>query len=351
MQFFNRSGLWSRSILALFFCVSFGFFTTASAKEEFPGWFSAYISGSERLALYAAGQAEIREVIPQLIYQTGGAHKGSWPQIISKDISFSPILYYDTNFNGGSTEPHIINLGGFPFHVGELAEEGVVAGGGVSGGVLASYRTGSTILLAAGGSAEWLVDKRLERQFGYVNVCAEHHMTGWTWLDGCLSSLRVLRNYDDPVTQHSFSLGPTIIYQTAGLDQQFSMRGSRIFMERGPQNAIEADWIGAFPNIGAVSVGARLAEELEQENTRLREMTVGLVRPIKNRPVKFDLNYYETGGFSYAAQLREDRGAAGTIRFPINEKWRFNTSMGRRNSNIDAYDENFTRVNFEYTGW
>lgn len=338
-----------QSSMMVLFCLVFS--TPAFSDEDFPGWFSAYISGSERLGLYAAGEAGIVEVIPQLIYQTGGAHQGGWPQIISKEINVGPVLYHDTNFNGGSSEPHIVDLGGFPFTVGELAESGVVAGGSVSGGVLASYRTGSTVLLTAGGSAEWLVDKGLKRQVGYINACAEHHITGWTWLDGCLSTVRVLRNYDDPVTQHSYSLGPTVVYQTAGLPQQLNIRGSRTFMERGPQNAVEADWIGAFPNIGAVSVGARLAEELEQENTRLREMTLGLVRPIADRPVKFDLNYYETGGFIYGAEVRKDRGVTGAIRFPINEKWRFNASLGRRNSNIEAYDETFSRVNIEFSGW
>lgn len=350
MRFSRGSGIRPRSILALFLCLLGALPTTASAEEEFPGWFSAYISGSERLGLYAAGQAGIRDVIPRLVYQTGGAHKGRIPQIVAKDISFSPIFYYDTNFNGGSSDPHVVYLSGFPLTVGDLAESGFVGGASVNGGIKASYRTGSTVLLSAGGSAEWLINKGMKRQLGYVNACAEHHLTGWTWLDGCMSSIRVLRSYDSHVSQHSFSLGPTVVYQTGGLSQQFSIRGTRTFMEQGPQNAIEADWIGAFPNIGAISIGAMLAEELEQENTSLREASVGLVRPIKNRPVKFDLYYYETGGFSYGDQVREDRGTVFSVRFPINEQWRFNASLGARNSTIDAYDETITRLNIEYTG-
>lgn len=323
-----------------------------AAAEEFPGWFAAYISGSDRLALYAAGQEGVQDVIPQLVYRTGGMHKGPTPQIIARDIGVRPILYYASNFNGGIPGQHI-ELGGLQFTVDEesRAKNGLVAGASIYGGVIASYRTGSTVQLGVGGSAEWLAGEGQRRQQANVSLCAEHHLTGWTWLDGCISTVRVLRSYDTNVSQHDISLGPTIVYQTGGLSQQFGLRGTRTFMEDGPQNGIEADWIGSFPNIGAINVGLQLAEELEGENTQLRGLDLGIVRPIANRPVNIALNYNETGGYILSGKEREDQVITVSVRAPINEKWRVNGFLGKRRSNFDAYDETIGRVSFDLTKW
>lgn len=333
-------------------CLSLLFTSTAHAEEEFPGWYSSVISGSDRLALYSAAQAGVKDAVPPLVYRTGGMHRGATPQVIARDIRARPILYYATNFNGGIPGTQI-NLGGLDFTIDEesRAKSGIAAGASVSGGLVASYRKGSLLRLSFGSSAEWLTGEGLRRQQLGVSACGQHHLGGWTWLDGCISAVRVWRSYDTHVSQQNISLGPAMIYTTGGMDQQLGLRATRQFHDDGPQNGLEADWIGAVPDLGAVSVGLEWAEVLEGENTSLRGLSLGLVRPADHHPVEFSLNYNETGGYRLAGKDREDRTVSLGLNMPLTEKFSLNAMIGRRNSTIAAYDESFWRFNVDLRDW
>ncbi|RNF35744.1 hypothetical protein [Paracoccus methylarcula] len=334
------------------FCLSLLFAGTAQAEEEFPGWYASLISGSDRLALYSAARAGVEGAIPPLIYRTGGMHRGAAPRVIARDVDARPILYYATNFNGGIPGAQI-SLGGLDFTIDDesRAKSGIVAGASVSGGLVASYRRGSLLRLSFGSSAEWLTGEGLRRQQLGVSGCGQHHLGGWTWLDGCIGAIRVWRSYDRHVSQQNISLGPTVIYTAGGIDQQFGLRAKRIFHEDGPQNGLQADWIGAFSGIGAISIGLEWAEMLEGENTTLRGMSLGLVRPTEFSPVKVSLNYDETGGYRLAGRDRKDRTISLGVEMPVTEKIGLDATIGRRASTIDAYDESFWRFNVDLRDW
>lgn len=334
------------------FCFSFLFGGTAYAQDEFPGWYASSISGSDRLALYSAARAGVEDAIPPLVYRTGGMHRGSTPRMIGRDIRARPILYYATNFNGGIPGDKI-NLGDLEFTVDDdsRAKSGFVVGASVSGGIVASYRQGSLLRLSFGSSAEWLTGGGLRRQQIGISGCGQHHLGGWTWLDGCASAIRVWRSFDSHVSQQSISLGPTMIYTVAGIDQQLGLKATRTFHDDGPQNGLEAEWIGAFADMGAVSVGLEWAEVLEGENTRLRGLSLGLVRPADHKPVEFSLNYNETGGYILSGKEREDRTVSLAVDIPLTEKFSANATIGRRKSTVPAYDEDFWRFNIDLRDW
>lgn len=334
------------------FCLSSLFSGTAYAQEEFPGWYASVISGSERLALYSAARAGVEDSILPYVYRTGGMHRGATPQVIGRDIRARPVLYYASNFNGGIPGEKI-NLGGLEFTIDDesRAKSGLVAGVSVSGGIVASYRQGSLLRLAFGSSAEWLTGEGLRRQQVGISGCGQHHLGGWTWLDGCVSAVKVWRSYDTHVSQQNISLGPTMVYTAAGIDQQLGLKATRTFHDDGPQNGLEAEWIGAFSDLGAVSVGLEWAEVLEGENTSLRGLSLGLVRPADHKPVEFSLNYNETGGYRLSGKEREDRTLSLGVDIPLTEKLSANATIGRRNSTVPAYDEDFWRFNIELRDW
>ncbi len=350
---FARMSVWLAFAVALSGGIAGG--SSDAAQPEISPAEAALLSGSDRLALFALGQETGgRGSAPaaELARWTGGLHQGRWPRVISRGVRAAPILSYASNFNGGLHAGQI-RLGGLDFVIDESAraKSGINAGATLNGGVSASYRTGSTLRLSAGMMGEWLVGKGLNRQQAGLAACAEHHLTGWTWLDGCAGVTRLWRNYDSDVTQQSYSLGPTTLFEAGGFTHQVNVSATRLVQDDGQQNGIQFDWLTAVPRLGALNVTAGWADEMRDQNARRQNLSLALTRPVADRPVRFRLDLDRTGGSRAFGIDRKDTVVVASVRVPLLGRLALDASVGRRNSNIDLYDETFGGLSASVIDW
>lgn len=323
---------------------------TLPARADFPipGWRAALDSGSDRLALYALAQTRQPEAAP-LIGALGGivglGHRGPGLQRLDRWAAITPILTYSGNYNAG-IPGKTIRLAGLDFRVDDAsrAKSGLVSGGAADGVLRYSYGPGSRLILSGRAEATALLTNGMWRVAGGGQACMQQHLSNWTWLDGCLGLSAERRSYDRDIVQRSASLGPTGMFTLGGVDQQLGIYAKYLDRNDYSQPALALNWIGAVPDIGAVGISGQIAREAEGENTALRHLSLSLVRPVADRPIRFGLDWTETGGARVFGIARRDHIVGMSVSGAVTPRLAMDAQLSRRNSNVDVYDETLVNL-------
>lgn len=321
-----------------------------------PGWRAALSSGSERLALFSLGrlnEPDAAPLISGLARLAGGAHQpGRGLQPVQRRMSVRPILTYGRNFNGG-VPGESITLGGLDFLIDpdDRAKSGVIAGVEISGAASFSYASGSILRLSASATAEALPAHDLWRTSVATTICAQNFIGGWTWLDGCIGLSGLRRSYDRDQVQRNLSFGPTTLFHAGGIDQQVTAQFVMIDRSAGSQPGLSLKWIGAVPDLGAVIVQGQVRRSLSGEQTRIRQLDLWLRRPVRGREVGLGLSVGQDRGEQVFGQDRRDTVTMLYLDLPVTEEFGLQAGLGRRNSNIELYDETLVDVSLQALRW
>lgn len=312
--------------------------------DPLPGWAAALASGEDRLAIHALGRARPAGsgvALARFAARQGGAHPpGAGLMLIDRQAQAWPILSWSQNFNGGIPADSI-RIGPFDFQIAEAdrARSGIVIGAGAGASARFSYATGSVLRVSAQVATSVLAGEGLSRSEVGTAICAQHFAGGWAWIDACAGVSATRASGQNDLVQRNYSIGPVMVGAPFGLDQQLALSLRHRDRSDFSQSALAMDWTGAVPDLGALSIGAEIGRRVEGQNVPLRGLSLGLARPVMGRPAWVRIDWQRIEGGQFLGQPRQDRVVNVTADMQVTPRVAVQASIGRRDSNINIYDE------------
>lgn len=284
---------------------------SAPLAQERPGIIDALaLAGSGNLTTYALSQPELPRslhvVRAQMLARDG--FLGTPGKIMDKHITFSPVLTYDGNINGGAVGDSLV-ISGLRFKIedDQVSKGGVLIGGAVDAGADINLAPNTALELNAGAWVGFSPEHDLSKGGANLSACISRQATPATRLRGCARASHL--EYALGKTQRaSVEIGGAHAYSVReGFNEvDVSLREERTFggvVE--DQRILSLRHTTAHRSGLTFTIGGNLGSETRGISMRER-VHVGAAKIIAGRPTSISLSAQNNRGGQFLGQGRAE---------------------------------------------
>lgn len=285
--------------------------TSVAQAQERPGILDALaLSGSGNLTSFALSQPELprqlHRVRAHLLAKEGFI--GRPGMVMDKHISFSPVLTYDGNINGGAVGDSLV-ISGLRFQVREdqVSKGGILVGGGVDGGANINLAHNTALQLDFGAWAGWSPQHELSKGGVNLSACVAKQATPATRLRACARASHL--EYELGKTQRaSLEIGAAHAYSvTNGFNEvDLSLREERTFGGKvEDQRILSLRHTTAHRSGLTFTVGGNLGSDTDGISMRER-VHASAAKIIAGRPTSIFLSAQNNRGGRFLGESRAE---------------------------------------------
>lgn len=316
----------------------------------------AAMAGSERLRQFTLGQAmlerrgdaRVRHALRGTLEQSGFYHDGARPALISRRLSWSPVLAWDANINGGFLND-TFDIYGLSFEVdpAHRALAGVVTGGRVSGDLRLAYGEGRFLDLRGSIEAVYSPRHDIGRGQAGFEACARNHLQGWTFADLCVTGARSWRTLSDSTTA-SASARVAHLVAAGQSEHELSAGVTRFYQAEGEQNALVLGW-SAIWNHAVTDLDLTFAEPIAGETAMRQRISAQVSWRWNETPVSLAVWQQSSDGGMLLGTAREDQVRGLSVSVRPRPQMTVELVHQVTQSSINLFDESRTGLNVRFT--
>lgn len=325
--------------------------TSASLAQERPGIIDALaLAGSGNLTTFALSQPELPRSLhyarAQMLARDGFI--GVPGKVMDKHISFSPVLTYDGNINGGAVGDSLV-ISGLRFRIedDQVSKGGVLLGGGVDAGATINMARDTALQLNAGAWAGFSPEHDLSKGGVNLSACLAHQATPATRLRSCVRASHL--EYDLGKTQRaSVEVGGAHAYAARnGFNEvDLSLREERTFggiVE--DQRILSLRHTTAHRSGLTFSIGGNLGSETRAISMRER-VHVGAAKMIAGRPTSISLSAQNNRGGQFLGEGRAENIFSVGVSRQVHDKLTVRVSGTKVRARHEFFNQNSIGLDF-----
>lgn len=262
--------------------------------------------------------------------------------ITRRNLSYAPILTWDSNINGGYGNSEF-TFAGLPFAIGKQyrAVSGLLIGGSVVGSLRMGLGGRTGLALSAHANAAWSPEHDMWKLSAGASACANRMISHATWGHGCLDAswrrieLGESDRYGARVgLSHAFFSGIGI-HELAAELQHNRHDGSNGYDQRLAGLSLTSALSGGY----ALVVGAQVGEEVGQVDAMRERIWIGMGFELSGRPAWITLGAQRNRGGAFLSEALEKRVWSVGLSYRASDDFGLSVHGSRTDSNVSFYDD------------
>lgn len=329
-------------------------FASANASD-FPAsaFGSLSLAGSERLAVYALTRPELgAEGLSQgvSILQDMGI-LGEPGVIADKWISFSPVLTYDGNLNGGFSSNTII-AGGLPFLVADeyVSVSGALVGLSANAGLRMNVATDTALDLRVSAMGGWAPKHDISKVQAGGEACLRRMVSSETFLHGCLDFIHAYYALGE-VNRAGASLGVGHSFSSKMGFHDVTLEARRFEYLGGngySHDMLSLRGVSALSGDFAVFAGGQIGASAGDNHVMRSKVEFGLATKIAGRSVSASLSAQRNAGGMFLGETRKDTAYGLRVSSRLVSDLTATAYYDVNKASHDFYDSKTLGISFEW---